>query len=448
MAHSCPELVANDNNPLPDLTQRLHEQGVYEQYYVYRQNYLAWRQGHTAGAKGELSARGFARSRDDADFELWYPTASVYQFRHTVGYWVGVLCFQGAVLFTFNAACNLFRWRGRPELSTWPDFVGSLLFLVGCYFMYLQLINIAQEKDEPKRYFFGDWPRIRARTEKASVVGALAYFIGCIFFQISCTVDLWENVGDQPFWVVIALNRCPAMIGCILFVVGGACEMVHNKVFSSWSAVRETVWWVAVFDFFGGVLFLTAIAPGVVTPSWATGETWVTWNASNNFVGSAFFAIAAMLQLVMWESNAFGFALFRQLNVFATRGTRIGVVQDGSRIGLRVDRGSAPEAGDAEAQRFSGRGLVFIAIYCVFASTAMVLCFLKRRTFADSLDIGVEFVIVVTSQTVLLLHSVVVKLPKEQPYRCAVVLCRVACTLGAAFNMVRITFYLVDGPYL
>eukprot|EP00913_Durusdinium_trenchii_P005532 g5154.t1 len=41
---------------LPDLTEHLKANGIYEEYLAYRRGYLEWRRGSAVGAQGELTA--------------------------------------------------------------------------------------------------------------------------------------------------------------------------------------------------------------------------------------------------------------------------------------------------------------------------------------------------------------------------------------------------------
>jgi hypothetical protein len=70
-----------------------------------------------------------------------------WKFQNTVSYWACVLFIQGSVLFTVGSICiypSVAEYQSgfvQEAMSEYGFMIGSWLFFIGCYLIYLQVIN-------------------------------------------------------------------------------------------------------------------------------------------------------------------------------------------------------------------------------------------------------------------------------------------------------------------
>mmetsp|Transcript_29253 Transcript_29253/g.78973 ORF Transcript_29253/g.78973 Transcript_29253/m.78973 type:complete len:510 (-) Transcript_29253:68-1597(-) len=391
-------------------------------------------------------------------FQEFFPSHRKFMWHHTASYWMAVLFVQGALLFTFGAGVELFKGRldWAPEslrtLALWPNLVGGAMFNVGAYCGYLSLINLKKEPGEAIEYLAADWSRVRRNnSEPASRVGTMAYFVGATVFSAGVVAPFL-----RPWVCQYTFATLPGVAGSACFVVGGVCELLHNgvccgccacghseeegedeAVLGRRSTCRDAVWWISVLNTIGGTNFLLGYMPALFR---AEGEAAELFGAANLFVGSMVYVVSSWLLVVMWEHHDFGGALIRQLNDAVDSGTTLA-----ARL-PRVDGHAAPagpsQAPGVEIQRMSVRGAFFIGVYCwlSFASIVNVCCLYlwdthsaaqRAHRLRDASMASTQLLVVVGVLLVIALHSRVVSVPKEEPYRAVVIASRFVLLCGA-----------------
>mmetsp|Transcript_45064 Transcript_45064/g.107081 ORF Transcript_45064/g.107081 Transcript_45064/m.107081 type:complete len:507 (-) Transcript_45064:242-1762(-) len=408
--------------PLPDLTPRLMEYGVHNQYLRWRDDYMKWRQGCAKGSKGEVNIVTLeeAAANDKDGYTFWYPDQASFQFRQTVSYWIAVFCFEGAVLF---ALCGAFGWSGYMELwprmteslSDRPLLVGATCFLLSTYLSVFEMLNLGIKADQGLRYFGFNWAELHSvyGVEIANFAAVWIYFTGAIMYQVS--------LGGTVVFDFLGLTwptnlELPLMLGGgACFTLGGVCECIYNEVWHlRW---HEVVWWVCILDLAGGVLYFLSAWPFSVAVQSAFAV-----------IGSLFFCTVGCLQLVMWRGGQFGLALFSQLNKVAeSKGLLLAQrAQDGA-LGLPAD---AVDDVTLRPRNFSARGLFFMFVYIFGSALSLLNCCFgggKMNSEIRDLSMSIDSIIyAVVLHLVLLLHSAgFQRLPKEQPFRILVAMLRV-----------------------
>lgn len=400
---------------LPDLTEHLKANGIYEEYVAYRKGYLEWRRGRPEGARGELTAEALEQQGlTENGFEYWYPTASIFQLRFTIAYWISVLFLLGSIFFCVNASNRMLHAYGGRVVMVWPNLFGSCCYIAGCYLMYLQLINLPTRRVDALRILCPDWSRIGERATSTASVGTCSFLVGACLFQISCVADLWE----APKFASLIIS-VPNFIGSILFVVGGVCEVLINRTRSG--TYDDTAWFASWFTLLGSVAFTVAAVPPMVAPSELAFLTDMGY-----FLGGFFFAINAVLLLLLWEADDFGLTMLKQLNR-VTEVSRHGTAK-------LAPSSSVPDS------KMSIRDVTFITVYCWFISMACLDCIIKEEWYKEGFyrqglllftGLGMQIFIVIVVFIVLLIHSVVLQVPKAEPFRSATHITRAMMIFGA-----------------
>ena len=295
-----------------------------EDHTEYRAGYRAFRTGGTHGAREtSCGPRG-------AHAETWLldhgwdnlHTESAWRWRHTVSYWVAILFCVGSAFFVIGSAFGMnSKLSAVQERATvaHPFFVGSIAFTLGSYFGFYHIVNVGRE--HPK------WFRaIDAKTPAESYWGYFAFTLGALAFNANTSVALFEwrapkgGGGAGGGGTGAALEWGAATAGSLLFVAGSALELRHNdwreQLRRPW---RETAadlgFVVAVFNEVGSLLFLLASVSGLCGAPKSKPLTLGPW-----LVGSACFLIASLIQLWMWSREQYGLAFLRPLNRFAGGG--------------------------------------------------------------------------------------------------------------------------------
>jgi len=141
------------------------------------------------------------------------------------------------------------------------------------------------------------------------LIGYFSYAIGAIFFNWNTAMGFVpiQNAEEDMF---VAWG--PAVIGSILFSLGGSLEIFHNWDKVKICKVRDPVYWISVFNCFGGWMFLLAATCGFA------GVTYANYQWLVNFpyvIGSFSFLFGSMTALFLWKSENYGLGLLSELNV-------------------------------------------------------------------------------------------------------------------------------------
>lgn len=435
---------------LPDLTERLKEQGVYSEYLQYRQTYLEWRMGAAKNAPGELTCDTLAEVGTEDPYEFEYPyhavSKAIFEWRFTTAYWVAVSFMIGSFLFALTSGIALAaHGKGGHWMQHGPNSVGAFVYTVGTYFGYRQLINIGTSKEERHLFLTFNWNEITSRCPPSSIIGTMSYFIGALLCNIDAFANLWPLFGlPLSNFAMAPIFGWPTFFGCVLFVVGSICEIQHNKIFAKGGAsLQEPVFWASLADAFGSLCFSLGAIPRLPSESFAE----INW-----FLGSLFFVISSVLSLVMWEANDFGLTLLKQLNRRKKiRSSTFAVSTAGTtRKKIDVRYLDDPEVMETKG-KMSARDIVFIIIYCWLASVTITNCVVKHLWFWHGegryiveleIDMSLEIFVLCVVFLVLLIHSVVIHLPDVEPYRCALLLTRAIMTFGALAQTTGLAAFL------
>lgn len=434
--------------PLPNLSDKLQDYGLYREYANHRRTYINWRSGRPRAASAELShldAAAAQRSAEDPyEFERWYPTPEKFQFFFTVAYWRAVTTLVGSLIFTVTSCIVLSGQSQWKPLVRWAEFIGAVVFVASAYLTYVELINLpAQQKStRPMIYLFPHWPDVLQRVRYDSLVGTLVYLCGSVLFLVAVVAELC-----LPFTASGALAACavhvPASLGGVAFFAGGLCELSHTWIHA------DTVEWLGasagVLNTVGGLAFLLGAAAGLL---WRAAHARLTvFIGIAYLVGSVLYTLSSLVLLKMWRSNDFGLTLLSQLNRALHAGRTVRVVPFGlpGAYNLRLRRqASAPEvpvffvaaaaaSQDAaeEAQQGEGqgarkmldlRGVAFVTVMCwlLVALTMNLLIGALWRTHTRDIHVAslwrMNFVGVLAVSVLLVVHSTVTSVPKEQPY--------------------------------
>mmetsp|Transcript_30325 Transcript_30325/g.87465 ORF Transcript_30325/g.87465 Transcript_30325/m.87465 type:complete len:475 (-) Transcript_30325:73-1497(-) len=429
--------VFRPGDPLPDLTDRLVELGVYQQYVSFRDGYKRWRQGGAQGAKGEATVSELAAKSSDEAFKYFYPDEVSVQFRETVAYWIGVLFIEGSLLFAWS---GFFGAEGKQMyplladvLTVRPAFAGAICYTLGCYLVYFEVINLGIKHDSEVHFVRGDWEKLRETyyVEPSSILGGIAYFSGALLYQVSCTTGLFS--ASVPSHMLPYLTTLPTGLGGLLFFFGGLCEVVHNRIATS--APNTIVWWVSMFNFLGDVCFCLAGYPG-----------FTDFNVNMmTFVGAISFTIGGMLSLGMWKVGQFGGALLAQLNAVA-RAKAIPITQR-MQDGAIVVHEELDEA--LEPATISARGISFILIFATCGAVSIVnCCFFGMHPHNEIRDVDITAQEAINASIV---HMVLIAMsagnhraPKEQPYRLLFFVMRMIITVMLAHGLFTSFIFLQE----
>lgn len=463
------QLKTGDNDvSLPDLRDRLREYGAEEEYMRYRRQYRFWRARKVQSCISDSEAE----PTDPYKFEFWYPTPSIFRWRFTAAYWTAIFFVLGSLLFTFNSTIGVVKgffdppWSeaGIDIMTTWPNFIGGICFVLGAFSGYVQLINLPTEDSAKAVLIWPDWQAVLERVEPTSAIGTLAYFVGALFFQVGASTfflppNFLSTLGKT---LVIGL---PNFIGSALFVTGGVCEILHNRMFRRGGATcADAVWWASILNSLGGVFFLLGSVPGLFMRYMKLDEKGEEaedyWTDGCFAFGSFLFILSSVLLIVMWRSNDFGLTLLKQLNTAIRAGATVALnaptataaatttaattTMEEGRIAVQValPGGEAvnPLTQEEAKPKFSLRGAFFLFIYTWFAFVAIIDIFCKHlwaefscasHPIRQYADIIMEIIMLCVIGLVLALHSVVTHVPHEQPYRAVVFGCRFLGFIGA-----------------
>jgi len=449
---------------LPDFRDRLQEYGIYGEYMDFRRQHMA---GRRTGTRRDIQAvmSPTGDRKDGNKFEYWYPTPSIFKWRFTAAYWASINSLIGSFFFTFNAAVSAWHaddWTtmGISMMTTFPNFIGGLFFVIGNGFSYLQLINVPAGKSGQIVVFKADWTAIREHVHFDSRAGTMGYFIGALWFQVGGTAAL---LPEMPEWAKLLFMHLPNMVGSLGFLLGGICEVTHNKIFRGGATWREPVWWCTIANLIGAMTFVGGCFPGLCLPEWE-GETRNLFVDINFFIGSALYVISSILLIVMWEVNDFGFTLLTQLNHAMKAKGVVNLARSKEGVSVQVElHGDSNTAGQEDAKapatkpenHFSVRGTAFLVFYCLFICTAILCCISQYLQFKHALveqewsffsDILMQVFVVFVLVLILVVHSTIVKIPKIQPYRCAMQGLRFLLLFGGSVQLITLYRFIFVNP--
>lgn len=148
-------------------------------------------------------------------------------------------------------------------------------------------------------------------------------------------------------------------------------------------------------------------------------------------VGSALYTIDSIAAIWLWRDEQFGLTFLAALNEFKPR-----------------NRNNSPQSGAAATTpQFSGRGFLFINIYCLISVISTFNFCMQAFHFAQETDLFSftrmvnEVLPLMIVSAVLVVHSAVVETPKAQPWHMLIMAARIlALAIGA--NAV-VSFYLL-----
>jgi len=229
----------------------------------------------------------------------------IFQPRHTITYWISTAFLFGAVLFLSASVFWLYQTNSGNEdihiLVTVGFFSATIFFLIGSYLGYYEVIN-AQTDPNPHRKMYC-FPSPGKKT--ANFWTALAYLIGCVFYQITFTSDVLQMTYPENSVAQWLIARVPLLAGSVCFGLGGLGEMKLNKCWK-WTPYKLG-WYTAWFNSVGGILFFGA---GMAFIS--TGNELVV--QIPYVLGSAGYVIGSVMSLIMWKLQQFGLVYLPDLN--------------------------------------------------------------------------------------------------------------------------------------
>eukprot|EP00927_Polykrikos_kofoidii_P077951 TRINITY_DN74831_c0_g1_i1.p1 TRINITY_DN74831_c0_g1~~TRINITY_DN74831_c0_g1_i1.p1 ORF type:complete len:558 (+),score=59.49 TRINITY_DN74831_c0_g1_i1:105-1778(+) len=420
------ELVRSSRS-LPDLKQRIVDLGLYPAYSRFREGYLRWRRGYPHDFHGELSAETLGRlppllhSQDDDSLEdLSFPTFTAWQWRRTTSYWIAITFLEGSILLAVSSACGSTspeRFGAyRNAIIKWTALVGSGFFVFGAYLMCLETMNLNRPK---MRYWPIAFGYVLGRkgshgdATRLPYITSISYFIGALLFLIASGASLVaiHSRAAIQFFIV-----APQIVGGLLFVCGGICECVENKVVAN-RFERRLCWWAAVANCVGGVFFFAASLAAVLSD--------FVCNLLTTF-GCVFFLVGSMLSVVMWMDNKFGLTYMSVFN------------QDD----CPTAEDTPKDAGDVSevaggATPLSLTAVIFLYFYCFVADIALfdtcveLEVFISDPTFFHMTLVYNELLPFLLMHLVLVMQSALVKVPKRQPYRFLIIMVRFLSVITA-----------------
>lgn len=485
-----PEDLPPSRRPVDDLhdfTKEFIERGYHAEYCNWRDSYLKWRQGDHKGAKGENCESTHIKNRM-GPFEYWYPTVSAYNFRRTCAYWIGVLFVEGCLFFLWQPLFELY-WDDPPKrmefwISKMPILFGTTIFGAGIYMGYVELINMDTDTNLTRpNFLWCDWKalyRLLQQREEgdtdstcsdssnaqgangtcdvywyqplSSIAGWVIYLIGALLYQIANMANMLELEEELHAQIV----EWPLVFGGVCFFIGGCCELIHNRC---WATPPNTfVWWTSVCNFVGGIGFWFC----------ACSEIFGEYTTLIGVQGTVLYLIGAVFSLCMWRTEQFGLTLISNLNrVHRDDGTQIAVRTDQttgvSQVVPISKSTSSPnqafkldDVGNVLEDKLSWRGLLFV-VMCTLWGSASLLGVLTvpaapweyestsqtmKRHLASQEMTSVTHAI--GAHLIILLNSVSVHVPCEEPYRFLTLtmrLCVVVLTMQAVMS---ISTFLVD----
>ena len=139
------------------------------------------------------------------------------------------------------------------------------------------------------------------------LIGYYSYMVGALMFNINTVLGYFSGLTKaESTWIM----WFPAVLGSVLFTLGGVLECYHNKV---WTCQCTVINWVSISNCLGGMCFLFAASCGMacVEPSkWFVDFPYL--------VGSLLFLIGSTLALTLWKDESYGLAFINEINIKRT----------------------------------------------------------------------------------------------------------------------------------
>jgi hypothetical protein len=139
------------------------------------------------------------------------------------------------------------------------------------------------------------------------LVGYFSYMIGALLFNVNTGLGYSElNPFQEKAYV-----WTPAVIGSVLFTLGGYLECHHNHIWKHFDCGSATHW-LSFLNFIGGALFLVAGIAGIAGAE----EKSALWLVDFTYLlGSAAFMFGGLCALWLWKSEFYGLGLLSEMNV-------------------------------------------------------------------------------------------------------------------------------------
>ena len=211
-----------------------------------------------------------------------------------VPYWVSVSFLVGAILFVYGS----FAWFAMGDTPvtpfdmhvqvTYPFWVGSVLFLVGCYLGFVEVINANLEEDVKsgklniEGRFAGKESLKRHTDENPSFLESASEPLVTAEGAATSSVSSRLSSKSSP------PSSAPAdsLLGCL--------RQLH------WFRLQpgSLLWWGALIQLIGAILFEVACTAGLpgIAESYELDEDW--WINGPQLVGSACFVFASYVYLL------------------------------------------------------------------------------------------------------------------------------------------------------
>lgn len=328
------------HRPLPDLSVKLQELGLMEEYQRQRHGYMKWRQWWNnrempvTGARGEITSAEalLRRELQGVEFKGWYKSFASWKWQRTCTYWVSVTFFIGALLFAVGSFAMCFPWYSHPKFTAIVShlfFCANIYFSIGMYLMMLSVVNFNRHEVNVTDMQYNPFA-YRTNIERIKQVDihpnsyhiTLMYTLGISFYNVFAVV---ANIpGEKSAAVHFWLITVTCFLGGIFFWLGGVLEMNENEVWpmTAFGApegkkVPTIAKVCAVLNTIGGFLFfLPSVCDNanvyafleltVFQGLWCDGIMWG--------IGSLVYAFAAILSILMWKNNQLGLVYMAHLN--------------------------------------------------------------------------------------------------------------------------------------
>jgi hypothetical protein len=385
-----------------------------------------------------------------------------WSFRYVSSYFVSISFMLGAMLLVFGCAFDVYeeylnglQKRGTVER---PFFVGCIMFAVGSYFGLLMVMNAGHEDgnfDESQSTYSSIQDNAVARegveiettmynkdgTVKRgassspsrrriwwrwvpegdmpvdSFWGYWTYLVGSVLFTEAMAVAALPSV--QPMWRHVFLVDLPQTVGGVLFVAGSHISLRHNH----WMRCNDVAWHASFLSLIGSYMFLLGGASGMyrtLNGGDALHQTNALLGTKLPFlIGSAQFLVSSTLELWLWKQERFGLALAHPLDYFSP----IDEHSSSSSSSSESEGGGGGDGIVPHAVPFKQRKTVtlvdvlwiVVSVFgcCVATIDLSFVCLSAEAFNRKVLD---SATIVVLFSGVLVLGSVVHRVPPEPPY--------------------------------
>ena len=142
-----------------------------------------------------------------------------------------------------------------------PYWIGSICFTVGSYAGVLEVVNVPNKNEDIVDYWFKgpkQWANLRKFLGWEPLIGYYSYMIGALLFNVNTVLGYFGHLNKaESTW----LMWFPAVIGSVLFSVGGILECYHNRV---WNFKCTVIEWTSICNCLGALCFLFAATGGMV----------------------------------------------------------------------------------------------------------------------------------------------------------------------------------------